>query len=99
MGAVGQEPRQRGHPRGSQAPLPTSTASTAFMVIGNTGAMDVVIPFAESDASRIAAEQDAQVTFDAVSNVSITGKVLAVRHETAKDEKKEAAKEHKPSGR
>lgn len=63
---------------GSQAPLPTNAASTAFMVIGNTGAMDVVIPFAESDASRIAADQDAQVTFDAVSNVSITGKVLAL---------------------
>jgi uncharacterized membrane protein YkoI len=33
-------------------------------------------------------------------NVSaITGKVLGVHHESAKDEKKEAAKEHKPSGR
>src|ERR1700681_323987 len=33
-------------------------------------------------------------------NVSaITGKVVGVHHESAKDEKKEAAKEHKPSGR
>jgi len=33
-------------------------------------------------------------------NVSaITGKVLGVHHESAKDEKKEEAKEHKPSGR
>jgi uncharacterized membrane protein YkoI len=33
-------------------------------------------------------------------NVSaISGKVLAKHHETAKDESKEAAKEHKPSGR
>lgn len=33
-------------------------------------------------------------------NVSaIDGKVLGVHHETAKDEKKEAAKEHNPSGR
>ncbi len=33
-------------------------------------------------------------------NVSaITGKVLAKHHETAKDEKREAAEEHKPSGR
>ena len=63
---------------GAQAPLPTSAATTAFMVIGNTGAMDVVIPFAESDASRIAVNQDAQVTFDAVSNVNISGKVLAI---------------------
>ena len=30
---------------------------------------------------------------------AITGKVLGVHHESAKDEKKEAAKEHKPSGR
>lgn len=63
---------------GAQAPLPTSAATTAFMVIGNTGAMDVVVPFAESDASRIAANQDAQVTFDAVSNLNISGKVLAI---------------------
>lgn len=33
-------------------------------------------------------------------NVSaITGKVIGVHHESAKDEKKEEAKEHKPSGR
>jgi len=33
-------------------------------------------------------------------NVSaIDGKVLGMHHETTKDEKKEAAKEHKPSGR
>ncbi|MFL6235319.1 MAG: PepSY domain-containing protein [Thermoanaerobaculia bacterium] len=30
---------------------------------------------------------------------AISGKVLGVHHETAKDEQKEAAKEHKPSGR
>ena len=30
---------------------------------------------------------------------AITGKVLGVHHESAKDEKKEEAKEHKPSGR
>lgn len=70
-GVTGQAP-------GAQAPLPTSAATTAFMVIGNTGAMDVVVPFAESDASRIAANQDAQVTFDAVSNLNISGKVLAI---------------------
>jgi len=70
-GATAQSP-------GAQAPLPTSAATTAFMVIGNTGAMDVVIPFAESDASRVAVNQDATVTFDAVSNLNITGKVLAI---------------------
>lgn len=63
---------------GSQAPLPTSSASNAFMVIGNVSAMDVVIPFAESDASRLAFNQDAQVTFDAVPNLTISGHVIAV---------------------
>ena len=63
---------------GSQAPLPSSTGTNAFMVIGNVDAMEVVIPFAESDASRIASNQDAQVTFDAVPNLTISGHVLAV---------------------
>ena len=63
---------------GSQAPLPTSAASNAFMVIGNVSGMDVVVPFAESDASRLAVNQDTQVTFDAVSNLTISGHVIAV---------------------
>ena len=63
---------------GSQAPLPTSTASNAFMVIGNVSGLEVVVPFAESDASRLAFNQDAQVTFDAVSNLTISGHVIAV---------------------
>jgi HlyD family secretion protein len=63
---------------GSQAPLPTSTASSAFMVIGNISGMEIVIPFAESDASRLAFNQTAQVTFDAVPNLTITGHVIAV---------------------
>jgi len=63
---------------GSQAPLPTSTASNAFMVIGNVSGLEVVVPFAESDASRLAFNQDAQVTFDAVPNLTISGHVIAV---------------------
>jgi len=63
---------------GSQAPLPGSAASNAFMVIGNVSGMDVVVPFAESDASRLAVNQDVQVTFDAVSNLTISGHVIAV---------------------
>jgi hypothetical protein len=63
---------------GSQAPLPTSAASNAFMVIGNVSGLEVVVPFAESDASRVAFNQDAQVTFDAVPNLTISGHVLAV---------------------
>lgn len=63
---------------GTQAPLPTTTPSSSFMVIGNDSGMEVVVPFAESDAARVASNQDASITFDAVPSVSITGKVLAV---------------------
>lgn len=70
---------------GSQAPLPSSGSSTgsaggssAFMVISNPTAMEVVIPFAETDASRVAFNQDAQITFDAVPNLTISGHVIAV---------------------
>ncbi len=63
---------------GSQAPLPTSGASSAFMVIGNISGLEVVIPFAESDASKLAVDQDTQVTFDAVPSLTISGHVVAV---------------------
>lgn len=66
---------------GTAAPLPSSgggSGSSAFMVISNASAMQVVIPFAETDASRIAFNQDAQVTFDAVPNLTISGHVIAV---------------------
>ena len=63
---------------GTQAPLPTSQASSAFMVIGDVNGLEVVIPFAESDASKLAFNQDTQVTFDAVPNLTISGHVVAV---------------------
>ena len=63
---------------GSQAPLPSSAASSAFMVIGNISGLEVVIPFAESDASKLAVDQDTQVTFDAVPSLTISGHVVAV---------------------
>lgn len=63
---------------GSQAPLPASGATSAFMVIGNISSMEAVVPFAESDASRVAFNQDAQLTFDAVPNLTISGHVVAV---------------------
>jgi HlyD family secretion protein len=63
---------------GTTAPLPTNGASTSFMVIGNDSAMQVIVPFAESDAAHVAFNQDAQVTFDAVPNLTISGKVVAV---------------------
>ena len=63
---------------GSQAPLPTTAASNAFMVIGNVSGMEVVVPFAESDASRLASNQETTVTFDAVPGLTISGHVIAV---------------------
>ena len=63
---------------GSAAPLPTATATNAFMVIGNVSGLDIVAPFAESDASRLAVNQDVSVTFDAVANLTISGHVIAV---------------------
>ena len=63
---------------GTTAPLPSAAASTSFMVIGNDSAMQVIVPFAESDAARVAFNQDVSVTFDAVPNLTISGKVVAV---------------------
>ena len=64
---------------GTQAPLPsTGAGSSSFMVIGNDSAMVTVVPFAESDAAKVAFDQDATITFDALPNVTIHGKVLAV---------------------
>lgn len=64
---------------GGQAPLPTTTAaSSSFMVIGNISSMEAVVPFAESDASRLSSSQDVQLTFDAVPNLTVSGHVIAV---------------------
>jgi len=64
---------------GTTAPLPSTTSTaTSFMVIGNDSAMQVIVPFAESDAARVAFNQDVSVTFDAVPNLTISGKVVAV---------------------
>ncbi len=63
---------------GTQAPLPSSTPTSAFMVIGNVSTADVVIPFAESDASHVQFNQPADVTFDAIPNLTISGHVIAV---------------------
>lgn len=63
---------------GTYAPLPTTTQSASFMVIGNDSGMEVVVPFAESDATRVASNQDASITFDAAPSVTMSGKVIAV---------------------
>jgi HlyD family secretion protein len=81
-GATAQSP-------GSIAPQPSSSGATsaaasgsgtgsAFMVLSSASGLQVIAPFAETDASRLAPNQTATITFDAVSNLTVTAHVLAV---------------------
>ena len=68
---------------GSLAPQPasssgTGSASSGFMVIDDTSSYVAVMPFAETDAARLAANQIASLTFDAIPNLTISGHVLSV---------------------
>ena len=74
---------------GTTAPLPSTsgstssasgggTAASSFMVLGNVAGLQVIAPFAEADAARLAANQTAAITFDAVANLSVPAHVLAI---------------------
>ena len=63
---------------GSVAPLTSNTTGSAFMVLSSAGGFQAQAPFAETDASKIAANQPAAVTFDAVSGLTLLAHVLAV---------------------
>lgn len=63
---------------GSLAPQPSSTAATGFMVIDDNSSYIAVMPFAETDAARLAANQTASLTFDAIPNLTISGHVLGI---------------------
>src|SRR3982074_2653720 len=67
---------------GSLAPQPSSGtgsgASSGFMVIDDNSSFVAVMPFAETDASRLAANQTTAFTFDAIPNLTISGHVLTV---------------------
>jgi HlyD family secretion protein len=61
------------------APQPSSsTAATGFIVIDDNSSYIAVMPFAETDAARLAANQTASLTFDAIPNLTISGHVLGV---------------------
>jgi HlyD family secretion protein len=69
---------------GSTAPVPTtsssssgSATSSAFTVLSNDQAFQVVVPFAEADAGRIVSGLSATVGFDAIQGLSIPSHVLA----------------------
>jgi len=69
---------------GSIAPAPGSSSGTgstgtsAFMVIDDTSSYLAVMPFAETDAARLQANQTASLTFDAVTGLTISGHLLSV---------------------
>jgi multidrug efflux pump subunit AcrA (membrane-fusion protein) len=69
---------------GSLAPQPSSGsasasgASSGFMVIDDTSSYIAVMPFAETDAARLAANQATSLTFDAIPNLTISGHVLSI---------------------
>ena len=64
---------------GSLAPQSSSsTAATGFIVIDDNSSYIAVMPFAETDAARLAANQTASLTFDAIPNLTISGHVLGI---------------------
>lgn len=69
---------------GTIAPQPTSGSSaggssaSAFIVIDDNSSLVAVMPFAETDAAKLANNQTAALTFDAIPNLTITGHVLAI---------------------
>jgi HlyD family secretion protein len=60
------------------AASPTRPGGSQFIVLDGTDTFQVVVPFEESDASRIAPNQNVDVTFDAVPDLVRRGTVLAV---------------------
>src|ERR1700736_6056073 len=66
---------------GSLAPAPSSGGSggsSGFMVIDDNSSFVAVMPFAETDAARLAANQTVAFTFDAIQNLTISGHVLTI---------------------
>jgi HlyD family secretion protein len=66
---------------GSLAPQPSSSgsgSSSGFMVIDDNSSFVAVMPFAETDAARLAANQTVAFTFDAIQNLTISGHVLTI---------------------
>ena len=66
---------------GSTAPQPSSgtgSAASGFMVIDDNSSLVAVMPFAETDAARLSANQTTSLTFDAIPNLTISGHVLSI---------------------
>lgn len=66
---------------GTLAPQPASGSAaggSSFVVIDDNSSLVAVMPFAETDAAKLATNQTAALTFDAIPNLSITGHVLSI---------------------
>jgi len=67
---------------GASAAAATSSVArpggTQFLVLDGADTFEVVVPFAEADASRIAPNQNVDVTFDAIPDLTRRGTVLGV---------------------
>ena len=60
------------------APAVARPGGTQFLVLDGIDTFQVVVPFEESDAVRITAGQNVDVTFDAIPDLTRRGTVLAV---------------------
>jgi HlyD family secretion protein len=56
----------------------TSSTGTGFIVLGDLSGFQIVAPFAEADASRVAANQTATITFDAINGLTLPAHVTQV---------------------
>jgi HlyD family secretion protein len=56
----------------------TRPGGGAFIVLNNINSFQVVVPFEESDAARVRPNQDVNVTFDALPDLELPGKVLSI---------------------
>jgi len=66
---------RRGGHHGTSA---TSSSSSAFITIDSLAKLQVVSGFAEADATKLAVSDPATVTFSALPNVQVAGRVVAV---------------------
>ncbi|MGB9278510.1 MAG: biotin/lipoyl-binding protein [Pseudonocardiaceae bacterium] len=63
---------------GNPATGATRPGGTQFMVLDDVNSFEVVVPFEESDAAKVAPNQKVNVTFDAVPDLTRAGTVVAV---------------------
>ncbi|MBF6558408.1 MAG: HlyD family efflux transporter periplasmic adaptor subunit, partial [Acidimicrobiales bacterium] len=55
-----------------------TSISRSFIVLNNVNTFQVVVPFEESDAAKVAPNQQVEVTFDAIPDLTRTGTVLSI---------------------